>query len=636
MLSLTGSVRDADTSLGMGFSDRAHAAAGSHSGGDTPGGRLTIGRRLGLLVGLLGVAIAVVTTIGALGVGRVDRLIHDFYTGTFNQSAITVELRGSLKSTEIASLEYALVENPARRKQLQTDLTGTLIPAVNAALAAAEAELGAASHGGATQAALRRVRARWQLYLEREGPALFATNAAGEQAAAIRIRSLLERIIRDAEILADGEAAQASAEIRDVSAFADSTLRELMIAALIAGLIGFAIAIVLTRSIVRRTRDYSHFAAGVAAGSYGERVKLRGNDELTELGELLNRMVEHRDAEQSQGRQRSEFTEAMQLTGDEGEAHNLLKQHLERSIPGSVVTVLSRNNSADRLVPTTPLAPEDPIAEGLSEAQPRDCLAVRSGQAHRSEGDDALLACKICGEATMSACQPLLVGGEVIGAVLARRDRGLGDSESETMRSSVIQAAPLLANLRNLALAELRAGTDALTGLPNQRASHETMQRMVAQADRAGQPLSVLLLDLDHFKQINDVFGHAEGDNVLAAVGVSLRSTIREGDFCGRFGGEEFVVLLPNTDSADAGLVAEKIRVGVEAIRVPSVRREITISIGAATVPDHGTDAATVSRIADRALYAAKAGGRNRVELARAETIPAEADLALDAEAPSR
>ena len=332
-------------------------------------------------------------------------------------------------------------------------------------------------------------------------------------------------------------------------------------------------------------------------------------------------MTEHRDDEQTREAQRLDFTDAMQLTGSESETHSLLKHHLERSIPDSVVTVLSRNNSADRLEATTMLDAADPITETLSGAQPRDCLAVRSGHGHRSKGEDALLECKLCGHAAASACQPLLVGGEVIGAVLARRDRALGEIETETMRSSVVQAAPLLANLRNLAIAELRAGTDALTGLPNQRASHETMQRMTAQSDRAGQPLSVLLLDLDHFKQVNDVYGHAEGDNVLAAVGVTLRSTIREGDFCGRFGGEEFLILLPDTDLDSARLVAEKIRARVEQVQVPSVRREITISIGVATFPDHGAEAAAVARIADRALYAAKERGRNRVEFARTDPV---------------
>jgi diguanylate cyclase (GGDEF)-like protein len=139
---------------------------------------------------------------------------------------------------------------------------------------------------------------------------------------------------------------------------------------------------------------------------------------------------------------------------------------------------------------------------------------------------------------------------------------------------------------------------------------------MLAQSARTGQPLSVLFLDLDHFKQVNDVFGHAAGDNVLAAVGVTLRSSIRESDFCGRFGGEEFIALLPHTDLLGAGLVAEKIRAAVETVQVPAVKREITISIGVATAPVHGIDVEVVSRLADRALYSAKAGGRNRVELA--------------------
>jgi diguanylate cyclase (GGDEF)-like protein len=583
---------------------------------------LTIGRRLGLLVALMGLAIAGLTVMAASGVGRIDREIHSFDEGTFRHSALTAKLRGALKDTEIASLEYALIENEPRREELRARLAGTLIPAVGAALGATEAAVAAEPDHSGIQTPLRRLRADWQRYLERYGPALQVADADEEQAAAVKIRSLLDRSIGDAELIADTEAAEATAAIRAVGEQADAIRKRLIIAALVAGIIGIGVASMLTRSIVRRTRDYSRFASAVASGRYGDRVKVRGNDELTELGSLLNRMTEHRDAEQREGRLRSEFTDAMQLTGNESEAHTLLKQHLERSIPDTVVTVLSRNNSANRLEPTTPIAADDPIRAELRDAEPRDCLAVRSGQGHRSTGENALLECRLCGSATASACLPLLVGGEVIGAVLARGDVRLSESETENMRSSVVQAAPLLANLRNLALAELRAGTDALTGLPNQRASHETMQRMVAQAERTTRPLSVLLLDLDHFKQINDIFGHAEGDNVLAAVGVALRSTVREADFCGRFGGEEFLVLLPDSDLAAASLVAEKIRASVEGIRLPMVRREITISIGVATFPEHGIDAATVTRTADRALYAAKQAGRNRVILAGDEALP--------------
>ncbi len=586
-------------------------------GPESASGRLTIGRRLGLLVGLLGLGIASVACMAVLGVGRIDRSISHFRDSAFGNAAVTDQLRRAMKDTELASLEYALVENAPRRNALRIQLSGTLVPAVTASLSATAAAL---ADEPADRAGLARIQKSWQRYLEHSEPYLLSTTPGRERAAALRIRSLLEQSIADADIIVGREAKELTAAIQETSHEANQTRKHLIIAAVIAALLGTGIAVALTRSIGRRTRHYSRFAKAVAKGSYGERVHISGNDELTELGRLLNRMMEHGDSEQMQNRQRSEYTEAMQLTGSEDEAHNLLKLHLERSITGSVVTVLSRNNSANRLEPTTPLAADDLIASHLNEAQPRDCLAVRSGQTHRSSGRGGLLECTICGKAATSACQPFLVGGEVIGAVLARRDHGLTEIETETMRASVVQAAPLLANLRNLALAEFRAGTDALTGLPNQRASHETMQRMAAQATRTRLPLSVLLLDLDRFKQINDVFGHAEGDNVLAAVGVALRSILREGDFCGRFGGEEFVVLLPNTGREGAADVAEKLRAGVEKIRVPSVKREITTSIGVATVPDHGDEAATVSRIADRALYAAKAGGRNRVELATVVT----------------
>jgi diguanylate cyclase (GGDEF)-like protein len=172
----------------------------------------------------------------------------------------------------------------------------------------------------------------------------------------------------------------------------------------------------------------------------------------------------------------------------------------------------------------------------------------------------------------------------------------------------------VLGNLRNLALAETRAATDSLTGLANARASHDTLKRMVAQAFRTETPLTAILLDLDHFKQINDRFGHARGDDVLAAVGALLDSTKRESDFIGRLGGEEFLLLLPDTGGSDNLVVAEKIRDAVSAIAVPGVDTLITASLGLAVYPDDAADPETLLRHADRALYTAKANGRNRVE----------------------
>jgi hypothetical protein len=270
------------------------------------------------------VAVAGLTVLAAVG-GQIDRDIQGFREGTLRRAALTVDLRGALKNTEIVSLEYALIENEPRRVKLRAKLSGTLLPTVNAALVATEGELGESS-GSDTPAPLRRISSDWQLYLERYGPALLAADAAGEQGAAVKIRSLLDGSIADAELLADSEAAHAATELQNASAAADSVRTRLIVVALIAGLIASGIAIALTRSIVRRARHYSRFAVAVAAGSYGERVKVRGNDELTDLGELLNRMTEHRDVEQTRETQRLDFTDAMQLTGSEGEAHRLLKQ----------------------------------------------------------------------------------------------------------------------------------------------------------------------------------------------------------------------------------------------------------------------------------------------------------------------
>ena len=148
---------------------------------------------------------------------------------------------------------------------------------------------------------------------------------------------------------------------------------------------------------------------------------------------------------------------------------------------------------------------------------------------------------------------------------------------------------------------------------------------MVAQASRSLAPLSAMMLDLHHFKQINDRFGHDKGDEVLAAVATTLRSSLRESDFVGRYGGEEFLILLPDTGKQQARTVAEKVRAAVEAIVLSNLELRVTASLGVATLPDDCGEADSLVRAADRALYAAKGRGRNRVELfeSRQDRAPA-------------
>jgi diguanylate cyclase (GGDEF)-like protein len=325
----------------------------------------------------------------------------------------------------------------------------------------------------------------------------------------------------------------------------------------------------------------------------------------------------HTRREERRRRRETELRELLQVSETEEESNSLLIRYIEQTVPHSGASVLNRNNSDDRLeisvsrsAGRTPLAhlPDTPVP-------PRACLAIRLSRSQsRERGDQPLGACEICGQLPGNvACEPLLVGGKVIGSVLVAGG-AITEEALAQVRSAVDQAAPIIANQRSLSVARLRAASDALTGLPNRRAADETLKRMVAQAGRTLSPVAAVMMDLDHFKQINDIHGHEQGDEVLAAVGQLLTSTIRESDFAARFGGEEFLLLLPDTSREQAAVVAEKVRRAMTEVQLGI--GPITASLGVAAYPEDGLDAEQLMRRADGALYAAKEHGRDRVELA--------------------
>lgn len=178
-----------------------------------------------------------------------------------------------------------------------------------------------------------------------------------------------------------------------------------------------------------------------------------------------------------------------------------------------------------------------------------------------------------------------------------------------------VRAGARIVELRNkiIRLAE----TDPLTGAANRRSFLERAEAAAADAERRQRSLSVLLLDIDHFKAVNDTRGHAGGDEALKGLVTCCGTTLRPNDVLGRFGGEEFAVLLPETNPYSAVGIADRLRQAIEAMTVEHAGEafRITASIGVAAVAADGLDAAL--RRADDALYAAKHAGRNRVELAR-------------------
>jgi diguanylate cyclase (GGDEF)-like protein len=551
--------------------------------------------------------------------------------GLYGDHIVTLQRTASLANDSDRALALALgiiaSNDEGDIDHQERELVTSVVPQVNQDIATLRG-----LHSGdpaAERAEIMHVERSWARFvaLLARGPLDRATSvsSAHDAALAVEVRSIFAPIEMVTRHQTQLEIAQSAALAKQARAtYGDSQTLVLVIGS-IALLVGAAVVALLIRLVVPRIRRYSRFASCVAAGEADTVVLVSGNDELSELGLALNEMVKRRAEERSREGAQSEFAEVMQLTENEEEAHYLLKRQVERVIPGSSVVTLNRNNSADRLQATTPVAEDSELAIRLENAKPRSCLAVRFARTHAEELDsDMLIACEVCGKtADFSTCEPLLVGGEVIGSVLATHPQPISDAEAETFRQSVTQAAPVLGNLRNLAIAERRAQTDSLTGLPNNRNVADTVKRMAAHASRTVAPLAALALDLDHFKHINDTHGHGSGDEVLAAVGSTLLSTCRDSDFVGRAGGEEFLILLPDTGLVSAEVVAEKVRLAVGAITIPSIQQAITTSIGVAILPDHAGDANTLLRHADRALYIAKKNGRNRVEVFTRDMLPA-------------
>jgi diguanylate cyclase (GGDEF)-like protein len=318
--------------------------------------------------------------------------------------------------------------------------------------------------------------------------------------------------------------------------------------------------------------------------------------------------------------EQEEFGRALQGTRTQREAQRMLKRYLERGFPGSLATVLDRDNADNRLEAVTALPADSPLDATLEKAEPDDCLAVRFGQPHhRATDSDPLLPCKLCGTLQCAVtCVPSLVGGEVIGSVVLETPCSLDDDGRRRLNDAVAHAAPVLASMRNLRLAETRAATDALTGLANRRAAEETLKLMVASADRTTSCCAVALFDLDHFKQVNDTYGHETGDQLLAAVGQIARSSVRASDFVARFGGEEFLLVLSNTDVEGALVVCDKLRHAIASLRISGMAEKATASFGIAAFPGDATTPEALLRGADRALYAAKSAGRDCVRALRA------------------
>lgn len=211
---------------------------------------------------------------------------------------------------------------------------------------------------------------------------------------------------------------------------------------------------------------------------------------------------------------------------------------------------------------------------------------------------------------------PLIVKDEVIGTftVAAQRAGAFPTDRREMLGVIANQVATSMQNARMYEMVEEQATTDGLTGLVNHRTFQERFSAMLGRAERRSFAVSLLLTDIDHFKKVNDTYGHPTGDEVLRRVAAILKGSARKIDITARYGGEEFAIVLEGTDRAGARQLAERIRqeVAQQTFASPKGNFQATLSIGVASYPDDAREKAEIIARADQSLYAAKHGGRNR------------------------
>lgn len=270
------------------------------------------------------------------------------------------------------------------------------------------------------------------------------------------------------------------------------------------------------------------------------------------------------------------------------------------------------------------------------EFEPTACWALRTGHPHLVLSGDMTARCPHADGVNHSyLCIPILAQGETLGIVHIQATDEVPQLESSELSFKTTFAGQVGLSIANIRLREaLRTQSvrDALTGLYNRRYLEEILEREVRRAGRAGQSLGLLMLDLDHFKRFNDTYGHDAGDAILRETAAFLLKNVRAEDFVCRFGGEEFVVILPTADQEGARSRGERFRARMRELTIMHQGKSlgmVTFSVGVAAFPEHGMSPKDLMAAADAALYEAKRAGRDQVVVAptkpTAEIIVSEA-----------
>ncbi len=322
-------------------------------------------------------------------------------------------------------------------------------------------------------------------------------------------------------------------------------------------------------------------------------------------GRVMEREARRREFETSLGR-------ALEMAGDEIAAYDTIKRAISGAVPDSSVELLLADNSHAHLDRVVAVVADEERSAGCPVSSPDQCVAARRAQTQVFPDSEALDACprlRERGESRCSAvCVPVSIMGRTVGVVHATAplDEPLDDDGIESLQVLANESGNRLGMLRIMAETQLQASTDGLTGLMNRRSLENRARVMRA----SGTDFALVLADLDHFKSLNDTHGHETGDRALRVFAETLRSEVRTEDLACRYGGEEFVVLLPRAEMHEAIEAMERVR---DALARATRRGDVptfTASFGIAH-SNESVDFDDVVHRADKALFMAKDAGRD-------------------------
>ncbi|WP_136513459.1 sensor domain-containing diguanylate cyclase [Geomonas edaphica] len=312
----------------------------------------------------------------------------------------------------------------------------------------------------------------------------------------------------------------------------------------------------------------------------------------------------------------SSMTQLLQTCSDFEEARSILAGYGNKFFSGDSGGIYLINSSRTLMADVA-------VWGNIEQApfSPDQCWALRLGQPHLSAKETDVRCQHVAAKEGAHLCIPLSAHHETLGTLDLHHPKEMTAAELEKLRAKATSFAEQVAlAIRSLQLREqLRELSirDPLTGLLNRRHMEESLLREISRATRTKQPLSVLMMDVDHFKHFNDTYGHEAGDHVLKEFGHLLQKQVRESDIACRFGGEEFTLILPEADCDTASDIGNRIRSAVMDLQLVVGRQplgRVTISGGIAVFPEDGDTIQQLLARADEALYDAKKNGRNRIE----------------------